>query len=232
MPDADERESAAPVVGMVAVILAILTLGFWFLAGTPETPAESATVAANEVTREKEQAVDGDSEGRRLADRVTTTGMGAGMAVLETPVFHGRDIHDVPLGEILDYAQRLPYDEARGTDDSLGINEKGQRVRARIWPYAGASSLESDALRQGRIVARIESNHAWEKLGLADGLNYLWVEKRSAGGYQGVIIPATAFAPIFDLDRVLLTEHTPSGVPVEKGASWVNGKPWIACGRC
>lgn len=232
MPNVDEQESAAPVVGMVVVILAILTLGFWFLAGSPRSPERSATLAELAVAPVPDAAIDPPREAQRAPARDSPHGMGAGMSIVEAPVFAAQDIHKVPLGEILDYAQTLPFDEARGHEESMGTNEKGQEVTIRIWPESGASSMEAAALRQGRIVARIESNHAFEALGLADGVNYLWVEHDPAGGYRGVIIPATAFAPLFDLEHVLLTEHTPSGVPLEKGAYWVNGRPWIACGRC
>jgi hypothetical protein len=228
MPQVEQRESAAPVVGMVVVILAILGLGFWFLARGPGNPPKSAANPENEIASRTDRA----TVPTRPPSSRAASGMGAGMIVGETPVFAGRDIHDVPLGEILDHAQRLPYDEARGQELVLGRNERGQEVQLRIWPESGASSMESAALRQGRIVARIESNHGYEKLGLADGLNYLWVEERPGGGYRGVLIPATAFVPLRDLDRVYMTEHTPSGVPLEKGAYWVNGGPWIACGRC
>lgn len=231
MPHVEKRESAVPVVGMVMVILAILTLGFWFLAQDPVNSAKSTAILDTEVASPSETFDGAGSIAARPAGR-SNDGVGAGMIVGETPLFAGRDIHDVPLGDILDHAQRLPYDETRGHEETLGKNDRGQTVRVRIWPEAGASSMESGALRQGRIVARIESDHAYEPLGLADGLNYLWVEERPAGGYQGVIIPATAFAPLYDLDRVLITEHTPQGVPLEKGAYWLAGGPWIACGRC
>jgi hypothetical protein len=158
-------------------------------------------------------------------------GLGAGLG-RELPLFGGQDIHDVPLGQILDHARRLSFSEARGHTMVLGVNREGQTVRAGIWPSAAAGSLESPALRQGRVVARIESNHRYERLGLADGLNYLWVEGQPGGGYRGVIIPATAFIPLFDLGPVSVTEHTPPGVPLAMGAWWVNGSPWIACGRC
>ena len=232
MADVENRGNAAPVVGMVVVILAILGLGFWFLVRDRDTAAESAALVENEIAPAVNSVVDSTSEPTRRSSTRPGTGLGAGIIVGETPVFAGRDIHDVPLGEILDHAQRLPYDEARGHEEILGKNERGQTVRVRIWPESGASSMESAALRQGRIVARIESDHGYEKLGLADGLNYLWVEERAAGGYQGVIIPATAFAPFHDLNRVSITERTPTGVPLEKGAYWVDGGPWIACGRC
>jgi hypothetical protein len=232
MPHVEKNESAAPVVGMVVLILGLLGLGFWFLAQEPGNPPKSAANLDADVAADR-----GGAELAYISDRTvgvdrSADGMGAGMIVGETPIFAGRDIHDVPLGEILDHAQRLPYDEMRGHEKVLGENQQGQTVRVSIWPESGASSMESAALRQGRIVARIDSDHDFEKLGLADGLNYLWVEQRPGGGYQGVIIPATAFVPLYDLNRVSITEHTPQGVPLEKGAYWVNGGPWIACGRC
>ena len=231
MSQLEKKESAAPVIVIVTIILAILSAGFWFLAQEPARQPKSAVIAKNAtadraITRSIPQRSPRGGTGRRIS------GMGAGMAGGEIPVFRGRDIHDVPLGEILDHARRLPYDETRGHEEVLGRNESGQTVRVSIWPESGASSRESAALRQGSIVARIESNHGYERLGLADGLNYLWVEARPGGGYRGVIVPATAFARLHDLERVSLTEQTPRGVPFEKGAYWVNGQPWIACGRC
>lgn len=232
MPHVEQRGNAAPVVGIVVVILAVLGLGFWFLAKDPGTPAGPVADAGSEVVQDAEPVPDTRGESARRTTRRPGIGVGAGMIVAETPLFAGRDIHDVPLGDILDHAQRLPYAEARGHDATLGKNERGQTVRVKIWPASGAGSMEAATIRQGQIVARIESDHSYERLGLADGLNYLWVEERPGGGYRGVVIPATAFAPLHDLDRVAITELTPPGVPLEKGAYWINGTPWIACGRC
>ena len=231
MAQPDKKKSEVPVISIITVILVILAIGFWFLAQEPARQPKPVAMKKNE-TADRET-------GRRIPARVPrhTSGrsgssLGAGMIAVETAVFAGRDIHDVPLGQILDYAQRLPYDESRGHAEVLGTNSSGQTVKVSIWPESGASSQVATALGQGQIVARIESNHGYEKLGLAGGLNYLWVEARPNGGYRGVIVPATAFVPLHDLERVSLTEQTPRGVPLEKGAYWVNGQPWIACGRC
>ncbi len=230
MADADARKPSGPVIGMVVVILAILGLGFWFLARDRDRDARDvATVdALTPDSLADSPAAAGTEPGRSNRDG---NGVGAGLPA-EAALFAGRDIHDVPLGEILDHARTLTYAEARGHEMELGPNQAGRTVRVKLWPYAGASSLEADALGQGRIIARIESNVGYEKLGLADGLNYLWVESRPGGGYRGVVIPATAFVPLHDLDQVAISERTPGGVPLEKGAYWVNGSPWIACGRC
>lgn len=164
------------------------------------------------------------------------SGVGAGVNVSEAALFAGQDIHDVPLGTILDYAQKLTYSEPRGVEKKLAPSATGQAPTVTIWPEAGASSLDEETLGRGRIVARIQSSGAYDDLGLAGGLNYLWVESRPGGGYRGVIIPATAFSPLHDIAQVRVTEKTPSGVPLEKGAFWItrDGKdvPWIACGRC
>ena len=230
MADVEKRRpSAGPVIGMVVVILVILGLGFWFLARDRDNTADKGLTDAGDSL--KLSGVIYDSTAAGPTGR-TTRGVGAGLTAAEAPLFEGRDIHDVPLGVILDYAQRLTYDEARGHELTLARNSRGQAARVRIWPEGGASSQEGSTLKLGRIVARIESDGAYEDLGLADGLNYLWVEGQGDGGFSGVIIPATAFAPLHDLERVSITERTPSGVPLEKGAYWVDGKPWIACGRC
>ena len=225
------RESAIPVIAVITCIMVVLGVGFWFLAQPPESHLKPRAIARNETADRKTGGPSARPSLRGGAPR-QTRGLGAGIAAAEPPIFAGRDIHDVPLGEILDHAQRLPFDESRGHEERLGTNASGQTVNASIWPESGASSMEAGELRQGRVVARILSNHGYEPLGLASGLNYLWVEGRPDGGYRGVIIPATAFAPIHDLERVSLTEQTPQGVPLWKGAYWLKGKPWIACGRC
>ncbi len=227
MTDVEKRPGSTPAIAMVVVILLILGLGLYFLAGrnTAESDKTLAEAASVDTAALHQQSISGGSE-------LSSRGLGAGIPVRDVSLFEGRDIHDVPLGVILDYAQRLPYDDTRGHERTLARNDHGQTVHVKIWPEAGASSMEAATLRQGRIVARIESDGAYDDLGLADGLNYLWIEARPGGGYRGVIIPATAFAPLHDLDRVSITERTPEGVPLEKGAYWVDGQPWIACGRC
>jgi hypothetical protein len=227
----EKQESAIPVIAVITGILVVLGIGFWFLAQPPESHLKPRAIARNQ-TVDRKAGGPSSALAHRAGSARQTRGLGAGMPEEGTPVFAGRDIHVVPLGAILDHAQRLPFDESRGHEGVLGRNARGQTVTASIWPESGASSMEAGELRQGRLVARIVSNHDFEALGLAGGLNYLWVEGREDGGYRGVIIPATAFAPLHDLERVSLTEQTPQGVPLWKGASWVNGKPWIACGRC
>jgi hypothetical protein len=208
------------------VILFILGLGFWFLARPGFRPGPDVAVTRNKAvagTTNKADVELSTETSRNVVPRRPATasaaqrGFGAGMA-MEAPLFAGRDIHEVPLGEVVDQARRIPFDETRGHETRLGTNERGRLVTVKIWPAAGASSMEAMTLRQGRIVARIESDGSFEKLGLADGLNYLWVEGRPDGGYRGVVIPATAFSPLFDLGRVAITERTPAGVPLEKGA--------------
>jgi hypothetical protein len=227
----EKRESAVPVIAVVTGILVVLGIGFWFLAQPPESHPKPRAIARN-VTADRKAGGTSPALSRQGGLPRRSRGLGAGMTGEAIPVFGGRDIHVVPLGEILDHAQRLPFDESRGHEDVLGKNEKGQTVKASIWPESGTSSMEAGTLRQGRLVARIVSNHEYGALGLAGGLNYLWIEGRPGGGYRGVIIPATAFAPLHDLGRVSLTEETPRGVPPWKSAYWINGKPWIGCGRC
>jgi hypothetical protein len=158
-------------------------------------------------------------------------GLGAGMSMAQLPPFQGQDIRNVPLGEILDYARRLPYDEVRGHELTLGPNANGQTAHVKIWPEAGTSSMETRTLRKGWIVARIESSGAYDDYGLANGLNYLWVEGAPTG-YRGVIVPATAFAPLHELPQLFISEDTPPGVPADKAAYWLDGRLWLACGDC
>ena len=165
MADVEKRRpSAGPVIGMVVVILVILGLGFWFLARDRDNTADKGLTDAGDSL--KLSGVIYDSTAAGPTGR-TTRGVGAGLTAAEAPLFEGRDIHDVPLGVILDYAQRLTYDEARGHELTLARNSRGQAARVRIWPEGGASSQEGSTLKLGRIVARIESDGAYEDLGLA-----------------------------------------------------------------
>jgi hypothetical protein len=244
MADAPQRTRTSRGLSafLVGVIL-ITALAIWLLMRHQSAALTDAGVAAADSTAVTPPPLP-DSTGMPLTRTSTKpdAGLGAGMAgpasasTASTALFAGRDIHDVPLGTILDYAQALRYDEARGFVKRLARNAAGQSPSVKIWPEAGTSSLEGTTLRQGRIVARIESSGSYDDLGLAGGLNYLWVEARPGGGYRGVIIPATAFASLHDIDRIRVSEKTPEGVPFEKGAYWISQDnadvPWIACGRC
>ena len=230
MPDAEKsaRRSGLPVALGIALFVIAVGLAIFLLRRDRGESRYAADVVLGDSTATLPPADTAAAE--RSAAMRSPTGLGGGGATGPTALFEGIDIHEVPLGTILDYAQRLTYDEARGHE--MKVTQQGRTTTMKIWPEAGASSLDETTLRQGRIVARIESSSGHPPLGLADGLNYLWVEGRTGGGYRGVIIPATAFVPLHDLDRVAISERTPSGVPLEKGAYWVNQAPWIACGRC
>jgi hypothetical protein len=245
MADAPQRSTTyRGLSAFLVVFLVIAALAAWVLIRNRSTTVTDAGVSPVDSTTSVSREPLADSAPMPLTSRSSKTdaGIGAGMAdspsasMTSTALFAGRDIHDVPLGTILDYAQALRYDEDRGYVKRLAKNSAGQSPSVKIWPEAGASSLEEPMLAQGRIVARIESSGSYDNLGLAGGLNYLWVEARPDGGFRGVIIPATAFASLHDIDRVSVSEQTPIGVPLEKGAYWISRDdadvPWIACGRC
>jgi hypothetical protein len=56
-------------------------------------------------------------------------------------------------------------------------------------------------LREGHIVARIESDGDYLDLGIVSGLNYLWVGNDPDGKLEWVLVPGTAFAPLKDLSE-------------------------------
>ncbi len=157
---------------------------------------------------------------------------GPAVSVSIGPDFDGRDIRRIPLGTILNYASRtLTFDESRGGEATL----RGSGASVRIAPEHSVGYLTRDELGEGRIVARIRSDSAVPDLGLASGLNYLWMEQGDRG-LRGVVIPATAFSPLHQLDRIVVSRPAARGLSPTRGASWVEVKgrtvPWVACARC
>jgi hypothetical protein len=137
------------------------------------------------------------------------------------PVWAGRDIHEVPLGTILDYAAEVvEYDDARTRSTALDSNRQQQAPVVTVTPAEGVWGMSSETMAEGHIVARIQSDGDYADLGLASGLNFLWVGRNPDGKMEWVMIPATAFAPLKDLSereaRSIFNQHAEvSAVPAQ-----------------
>lgn len=110
------------------------------------------------------------------------------------------DIHKVPLGTILDYAvEVVQFDASRSNGTALPRNSRGQGPSIMVTPAEGVWGMTPGVMREGHIVAKIESDGDYMDLGLASGFNYLWVGNDANGKLEWVLVPATAFAPLKDL---------------------------------
>ena len=70
-----------------------------------------------------------------------------------------------------------------------------------VTPAEGVWAMSRATLGEGHIVARIQSDGDYADLGLASGLNFLWVGNAPSGNLEWVLIPGTAFAPLKDLSE-------------------------------
>jgi hypothetical protein len=110
------------------------------------------------------------------------------------------DIHKVPLGTILDYAvEVVQYDANRANGIALRKNSRGQGPAIMVTPAEGVWGMTRETMREGHIVAKIESDGDYLDLGLTSGFNYLWVGNDANGRIEWVLVPATAFAPLKNL---------------------------------
>lgn len=124
-----------------------------------------------------------DAEDQRPPDRTTA-------AEQETPE-PPADLTD-PLTqreEALAYARQLEFAEGDRHHwawdqqhlDVVETDEQGNRQVVRgplgtIWPEVNSHANSEEALERGRILARIELNAPYPKLGLPAGVSYLWVD--------------------------------------------------------
>lgn len=95
---------------------------------------------------------------------------------------------------VLAYARRLDYDSLiHGAADRQRLTyfdrATGYRVGplATIYPERGANqNVGGDLGGRGRIIGRIESDSPYAKLGLAKGVNYIWVDSLMIYGDTGI----------------------------------------------
>lgn len=216
-PEHRPRGTSGPLLGIVLFLVVAGAL-FWVLRphGDHGARVEAAAPAADSAPPPQ---------------RVVPPGRQA-VSVSVGPDFEGQDIRQLPLGTILDYAAHsLTFDEARGSETRL----PGSGATVRIDPERSVGYLTRKELGEGRIVARIRSDSAVPSLGLASGLNYLYTEKGGAG-LHGIIIPATAFSPLHEVDHVATGKPASRAGAPTRGVALVQVKgepvPWVACVGC
>ena len=141
----------------------------------------------------------------------------------------------VPIGNFLDYARQMQFDPSRGQDLQLPADTFGRESMIHLEPLTNLRRLDSLALSQGRILARIRSDVAVPSLGLRSGDNFLWVR-----GALGSNLPAELWttSALASPRQMILSyaPRAPADVPAGKDAWWLgdaaNGRQlWIVCGR-
>jgi hypothetical protein len=141
----------------------------------------------------------------------------------------------VPIGNFLDYARQMQFDPSRGQDIQLPADTFGREPVIHLEPLADLRRLDSIALAQGRILARIRSDVAYPPLGLRSGDNFLWIRGALGNTLPGELWTTSALA---SPRQMLLTyaPRPPADLPPGKDAWWagddVKGRQlWIVCGR-
>ena len=101
------------------------------------------------------------------------------------PSFTGAQVDSVPLARIREYADNLQFDTTPGAFDERRVDFRNDRLdsgpSARIEPEVGSAVVDSTALAQGRIVARIRSDSTYPQAGFGPWWTYWWVDKQ--GGH-------------------------------------------------
>lgn len=141
----------------------------------------------------------------------------------------------VPIGSFLDYAGRMRFDPSRGQDLRLPTDQFGREPMVHLEPLTNLRRLDSLALAQGRILARIRSDVAVADLGLRSGENFLWFKGNVGGPVRAELWSAVAFASprAIELDYAV---RPPTEIPSGHDAWWVTAEDgsrnlWIVCGK-
>jgi hypothetical protein len=190
--------------------LIIAAMGIVFVGALSYILGPSRKVAPDPIDRlaiEDNAAADSIGLGFGLKGRGTVTpsrvagSSGVTMAsYAPPPSFAGTNIHNVPLGTILDYAvEVVQYDGDRTRHTMLAANSRGQAPFVIITPAEGTWGMTRETMGEGHIVARIESDGDYMDLGIVSGFNFLWVGNDPHGNLEWVLIPGTAFAPYTNL---------------------------------
>ena len=192
--------------GLVVAVLAVVALGFlsWYVLGRRDSGAAEAD---RHMLAEKgpEDSVGlgfgaTDKNAPFASSRRAKDSNVLVVSYAPAPVWATRDIHEVPLGTILDYAvEVVQYDKDRARSMTLDRNSLGQSPFVTVSPAEGAWGMSPGTLSEGHIVAKIQSDGDYAGLGLASGLNFLWVGNDPDGNLEWVVVPGTAFAPLKDL---------------------------------
>lgn len=167
-----------------------------------------------------------------------TAGATAASTEPQEPAFD-RSIDSVSHEQIASYAARLQFvDDPMLSDEQpmlyrAGTAEATRRgPTARIEPERNATRLSEADLQRGRIVARIVSSGAYEPLGLAQGANYMWVERRG-DAWRAVMIPAASGSRRKVLSMSMGDVRHEGDAPAARWFFFANVgmMPWPRCGR-
>jgi hypothetical protein len=184
-------------------IVVVGTLSWYILGGNKRV----ATDPIDGLAIEDNAAADSAGLGFGVkAPGTSTESRGAGpseatmVSYAPPPSFAGRNIHNVLLGTILNYAvEVVQYDGDRAKRTKLAANSRGQAPFIIITPAEGTWGMTRETMGEGHIVARIESDGDYMDLGIVSGFNFLWVGNDPQGNLEWVLIPGTAFAPYTNL---------------------------------
>jgi hypothetical protein len=139
-----------------------------------------------------------------------------------------------PVANLLDYARRMRFDPARGSELVLPVDEFGRTRMVRLEPLVNLRRLDSTAFAEGRVIARINSQAALPALSIHNGENFVWLQGTLGAPVQAEVWSTSVVVPPKIL-RLAYTSRPPLGAPDGKDAFWLGDNNarvfWIACGR-
>jgi hypothetical protein len=102
---------------------------------------------------------------------------------------------------LLAYAATLTFDTSHGSGDEQPlpwVDDSGRLVampNVRVESEIGAALLTRRQLAQGRIIARYIAEGPYPPLGIAPGINYVWVDS-TGDGFREQVVSEDAANPI------------------------------------
>jgi hypothetical protein len=124
--------------------------------------------------------------------------------------FNAANLATTNRANILAYADLLKFRQDPSAGDAQYLRDSaGNGPYVQVASEIGSRKISRKELGEGRIIARIVSSGPYPRLGLAAGVNYLWVD--SAGStsrrFRAVIVPRNPQAPMRAVGFRLLTAH-------------------------
>lgn len=143
-----------------------------------------------------------------------------------TPAPSFQDPTTVAAGEVIAYGRSLQFDSIGPASDSARLPDEtpgasGTPGWSYVDPERGSLTISRGDLAHGRIIGRIRSAGRFTRLGLAPGVNYVWVDSVAAG-WRTLVFPEN---PGRDKPYgIRAVAVRPDSMALRAEARWVRGR--------
>jgi hypothetical protein len=119
-------------------------------------------------------------------------------------------------GRFVEWARTLEYAASDSVRGYVSAFRPTANDSLRVEVVEGARTRSRAALARGCLIARLISNRADSRLGVARGTNYVWADSTAIGGHRVIIIPETSARLTFL--PMVIHEHR-IGAPISRADS-------------